>query len=59
MTTIDTVIEAVAQAAVEIRSGLADQREKADTENPSGETQLGGKFDAGVLPFTVNRGDHT
>lgn len=40
MTTIDIVIEAVAQAAVEIRSGLADQREKADTENPSGETQL-------------------
>ncbi|WP_135805492.1 class 1 fructose-bisphosphatase [Halorussus marinus] len=37
---ISRVVETVANAAPEIRSGLAGRRRKADEQNPSGETQL-------------------
>ncbi|WP_134670634.1 class 1 fructose-bisphosphatase [Halorussus marinus] len=37
---ISRVLETVANAAPEIRSGLAGRRRKADEQNPSGETQL-------------------
>lgn len=40
MAAINTIIEAVTQAAVEIRSGLSDRRKEDHTENPSGERQL-------------------
>lgn len=40
MSAVEAVMEAVASAAPEIRSGLSGRRERADEENPSGETQM-------------------
>lgn len=37
---IDQVFEGIAAVAPELRRGLVDRRQKLDSENPSGETQL-------------------
>jgi fructose-1,6-bisphosphatase I len=47
--TVDAVFEVVADAAAEIRSGLAERRAYADAKNPSGERQLAAEVHADEL----------